>query len=151
MITHYTENGANMSRLREQRVWDTLKRHNDERGILRLWRVENLHCDGMADVFGINRHGKTFWIEAKALDEWPTRSSTHPLRHAFEPGQVPFLKEIRSFQGLSYCLLRVGVAEWFLLNPKCDIEIVDMTREEISSRALSVGIDNILRFLELKE
>jgi hypothetical protein len=138
-----------MSRLKEQKAWDVFKSHTDYNEHLRLWRVENSCCDGMCDVYGLNDFSTSFWIENKALDAWPKRATTLPLRAVFEPGQIPFMKEVRHYGGYSFVLLRVGSDEWYLLNPKNYYkELVDMTRDEIESHAVAVGLGKIIVMLE---
>jgi penicillin-binding protein-related factor A (putative recombinase) len=134
-------------RLPEQKAWDVFKRHTDA-AALRLWRVENITVQGMSDLIGINRIGTAFFIEMKALDAWPKRESTKPLKNVFEPGQVPFMKEWRSYGGESYLLLRVGQDEWFLLNPKDVMELVEMTRRDIIAFSIRAGLSDIVIFLE---
>ena len=76
---------------KEQRLWNNF--HDIARGSLNMHRIENMISDGMADIIGINRIGTAFWLELKALDKWPARDSTCPLKGKFEKGQLPFLRE----------------------------------------------------------
>jgi penicillin-binding protein-related factor A (putative recombinase) len=134
-------------RLPEQKAWDVFKRHTDA-AALRLWRVENITVQGMSDLIGINKNGASFFIEMKALEEWPKRESTKPLKNVFEPGQVPFMKEWIGYGGEAYVLIRVGTDEWFLLDPKCSIELVDMTKRQIMLFSWATGIEKIVEYLE---
>jgi hypothetical protein len=139
-----------MSRLREQRVWDTFKRHSDYTDI-RCWRVENQHCDGMGDILGINLKGTVFFAEMKSLDEWPVRPTTPPLRGAFEPGQIPFLKEWDNYGGNSFILLRVMKGdEWLLLRPYAvdGVEVIDQTHAQLRLHSERDELDEIIEFLE---
>jgi penicillin-binding protein-related factor A (putative recombinase) len=142
-----------MSRLKEQRAWDALKKHADNSGV-RFWRVENLMVSGMPDLVGVNRNGATFWIEMKALDCWPARESTRPLRTSFEPGQIPFMKEWITYGGTAFVLLRVNAYQnefdWLLLDPKGGKDLVDMTRDELtrSSVCIDIGPRGIIKYLE---
>lgn len=139
-----------MARLKEQKQWDTFKRHTDKEERLRLWRVENLCGDGMSDVYGINWNGASFWLENKAAEKWPARATTCPLRDVFEPGQVPFMKQINFMNGHAYCLYRVKEwDEWFLIRPgKGQIkEITDMTRKDIETLSVAIGLNNIINHL----
>jgi hypothetical protein len=136
-----------MSKLKEQRAWDAFKS-----GIttLHFWRVENQVVSGMADVNGINLSGREFWLELKALDDWPARASTLPLKGAFEKGQIPFLKEKASWRGIGYVLLRVKT-QFYLLDPKPRAglpELVDATKYDIIKNAVCEGKQQIINHLE---
>ncbi len=105
------------------------------------------------DVVGINRKSRVFWLELKALDGWPARDSTYPLKNAFEPGQVPFLKEWRGRGGWSYVMVKVGsgkAAQWLLLTPLGGSkELIECTRSElIQECAVCLGLDEIIQYLE---
>lgn len=138
-----------MAKKKEQLAWENFAKHIN--GRLNCKRVENQINDGMSDVTGINRNGTAFWIENKALEAWPKRASTQPLRGVFEPGQIPFLKEWRSWGGRSFVLLRVG-KEYLLLNPKprsgAEPELVDQTVEQVCLWRLADGIEGIIEYLE---
>lgn len=138
-----------MSRLPEQLAWDKLKRHTDNVAELKLWRIENEHGDGMSDIYGINRTGTSFWLESKAIASWPIKPGTCPLKRKFEPGQIPFLKQICYFNGRAYVILRVTERdEWYLIHPKMSaIEVVDMTRRDIELHAIENNLQNIISFL----
>ncbi len=116
-------------------------------GRLLIKLVENQMGQGMADMVGTNRHGTAFWLEAKDLGEWPKRAATLPLRLSFEPGQVPFLKEWTSWNGHAFCLLRAE-GEYYLLHPKGQFDLVDMTQSEIKADAVRTGVENIISYLE---
>lgn len=137
-----------MSRLPEQKVWDTFKRNTDTDSGLRFWRIENLVGNGMADVYGRNRNGRDIWLEFKALKDWPKREKTCPMRDIFEPGQVPFLKEMRTWGSHSYVILRVETPqEWFLLNPKHGPELIEMTKLDMINYAEALGLPMIIQHL----
>lgn len=131
------------ARLKEQRAWDTFKRKN--LGRLNLKRVENQAATGMGDVVGINKQGTAFWIEMKALDAWPAREATCPLRDAFEPGQLGFLREWKSWRGDAFVLLRVGLEFW-LLNP--DNALPEYNAAQLRESAIRRDLDHIILFLE---
>lgn len=138
-----------MSRLPEQKVWDAFKRNTDKDSELRFWRIENLVTTGMADVYGRNRKGRDFWLENKALKDWPKRASTCPMRDVFEPGQVPFLKQICSWGGHAYVILRVeSTQEWFMLHPKRGPELVEMTKLDMINNAEALGLQQIIQRLK---
>ncbi len=116
-------------------------------GRLNIKLVENQIGQGMSDMICINRRGTVVWMEAKHLEEWPKRSTTLPLKGAFEPGQVPFLKEWLSWNGHAFLLLKAA-GEFYLLHPKGKFDLVDMTTAEIKEFAIQVGVENIINFLE---
>lgn len=134
-----------MTRQREQKSWDTFSKALDPRQV-KPFRIENLYSgSGMPDVLSINRRGTVFWIENKALEEWPKRDTTKPLRDAFEPGQLAFGRQWKTWHGISFVLLRVGQA-YFLLDPD---EPLDMqTKDELLANAVVVGKDVIANYLE---
>lgn len=108
---------------------------------------------GMSDVIGTNRRGLPFWLELKALDDWPARDTTFPLKSAFEKGQVSFLKSWQSYGWAAFVLLKVGSgrnAQWLLLRPRgISKELVEMTRDElINDASASLGLGQIVQFLE---
>lgn len=128
----------------EQLAWDNFS-GSVPPAVLKLWRVENLCVTGMSDVIGINSRGGVFWLENKALDDWPARSSTHPLRDSFEKGQLPFLRQWKWWQGNAFVLLRVGV-DFYLLDPEDKIE--EMTKGQLIASSLAVGKVAIYNLLE---
>lgn len=133
-----------MARLKEQRAWDNFKLALKAREI-NVRRVENQIGEGMSDVIGINRHRWVFWLENKALDSWPVRSSTLPLLGAFEPGQVPFMRNWCEWGGNAFVLLRVD-KEFYLLNPK--LQLTALTKDELIGTAVVIGKKHIVDFLE---
>lgn len=139
-----------MSRTKEQRGWDTFSAGIDPSKI-KWHRIENLYSgDAMPDVYAINRNGFSFWIENKAIDDWPVRASTCPLRNAFEPGQLAWGRQQRFWRGHSYVLLRVGsgrASEYLLLNPEHDLE--EMRKDGLLASAFVVGKKAIIEYLEV--
>jgi hypothetical protein len=135
-----------LARTKEQRAWDNFSGSIDRRR-LRPLRVENLVGDGTPDVICINRQGSSFWIENKALDDWPKRASTHPLKVAFEPGQLPFAREWIEWGGHAFVLLRVAVHDWLLLDPFQPLP--EMTKDELVAKSVRIGKDEIIKFLEV--
>lgn len=134
-----------MAKLKEQRAFITLK--DSSVGVLNLKRIETSTTSGMPDVKGINRKGASFWIEMKALDEWPKRESTCPLKGAFEKGQLSFLCEWISWKGRSFVVLRVGV-EYHLFRPRLDLE--RLTKAELldPSVCLATGKKEVIEYLK---
>lgn len=134
-----------MSRTPEQRAWDSFKDSIDT-SRLKCKRVENAHDDGMSDVIGQNRNGATFWIEIKALDEWPKRASTNPLASKFEPGQIPFMRNWIQWGGHAFVLLRVKQT-FFLLNPMLN-DLRHMNTDQLIGTRIVMGSGGIIAHLE---
>lgn len=104
--------------------------------------------DGMSDVIGQNRRGVVFWIENKALPEWPARHTTFPLVDSFEPGQIPFMRQWKWWNGHAFVLLRVGL-DFLLLDPNMDLKA--MTALELIHGATRQGKLAICEYLERLE
>lgn len=139
-----------MAKLKEQKSWENFVDSTDSR-FLKFRRFENSASEGMPDVIGQNRKGTMFWIENKALLSWPKRKNTKPLRTAFEPGQIPFMKEWIGWGGFAYVLLRVQ-DDYLLLRPKFDIgvpDLVDQNSDELITYALAGGKEEIINYLEM--
>jgi DNA-binding XRE family transcriptional regulator len=131
---------------RETRAWDSFKRSIDQ-SKLKVLRIENLYSgEGMPDVIGINRKGTVFWIENKALEEWPARASTMPLKNSFEAGQLGFGRAWRFWNGISFVLLRVGKDQYMLLDPNQPLD--SMTGKELIESAYQLGKKEIIAYLE---
>lgn len=138
------------ARKKEQLLWDALKRASIS-AKYKLYRIENMIGSGMPDVLGKNKtFGTVFFLENKALHEWPARDSTQPLKTKFEQKQLPFAREWNSTKGNSFVLLRVGKAEWLLLKEDLRNEksLDQMTRQELIDGAIELGIKNIIEYLE---
>lgn len=133
-----------MSRLPEQRSWDSFRGIVDG-SRLKVFRVENMCVDGMSDVVGINRSGVVFWCENKAIEEWPAKPGTFPLRDAFEPGQIPFMRQWKWWKGHAFVLLRVKI-DYYLLDPNFNLH--QMTALELINSAILVGRRAICEHLE---
>lgn len=137
-----------MSRLPEQLAWDAFKRASVKSNVA-FWRIENLHGDGMSDVYCMNMHGTSAWLEFKALERWPIRAGTFPLKGKFEPGQIPFLLTISSRKGNAWVVLRVGSDEWFFLPPMTAGGRPDeITQGEIRSYNIALNLKHFLIMLE---
>jgi len=141
-----------MAKFKEQLAYDSFK--NSCVGGLKLERIENQLGQGMPDVLGTNRSGVVFWLELKALVEWPKRATTCPLKGKFEKGQLAFMAAHRTgWNGYAFVLLRVGPV-YFLLKPFIDLE--DYTKDQllyphdlISKRVLvAFGKENIIEYLK---
>jgi len=133
-----------MARLPEQRAWDALKRAINPWELL-LHRVENMCVDGMSDVIGINKRGVVFWIENKALADWPSRATTCPLGDSFEPGQLPFMREWKYWKGHAFVLLRVGT-DFLLLDPTQPLD--KMNSADLIISAIVAGKQSVCLHLE---
>lgn len=133
-----------MARTPEQRSWDTFSAAIDRR---KIWaqRVENMALNSMPDVVCTNRRGAVFWIENKAINGWPSRDSTTPLRNAFQPGQLAWARQWKEWSGNSFVLLRVGL-EYYLLDPADNLQV--MTKYDIIGHAIEQGKKEIIEYLE---
>jgi penicillin-binding protein-related factor A (putative recombinase) len=136
-----------MARLPEQRAWDALKGAINPWNLL-LHRVENMCVDGMSDVIGINQKGVVFWVENKALADWPARSSTLPLADAFEPGQLPFMRQWKHWKGHAFVLLRVD-KHFLLLDPTQPLN--KMCATDLVVSAIVTGKQSVCEYLESLE
>lgn len=126
----------------EQNAYTSFK--NGAVGKLNMWRVENQITSGMADVIGINRNGRAFWLELKAYEAWPIRANTCPLKSKFEKGQLGFLCTWRSWQGNAYVLLRVAKV-YYLIPAAMDLESV--TKAGLINGAIAVGKTSVIEYL----
>lgn len=150
-----------MSRLPEQKAWDNFSKSIDG-SRLTFHRVENLIGNGMPDVVAVNENAITFWVENKAITDWPARFSTKPLASGvFEPGQLGWARAWKWKGGRSYVLLRVeseikgAVGKprkdveppfcFYLLDPVNKIE--EMTRGELIFSAVAKGKPEILEYM----
>ena len=115
-------------------------------GRIRVYMIENMVSDGMADSICINRQGGVFWIEFKA-DNWPKRPTTIPLKRSFEKGQIPFLKEWQSWHGKSFVMICFD-DEFYLLNPNAKKDLREATKAEIVEEAVCIGLEPIIKYLE---
>lgn len=136
-----------MSNQKERAAWKLFA--DKAQGRLNFERIENSLAEATPDAIGINKNGAVFWIETKALDDWPVRATTLPLRTAFEKGQVPFLRQWRSWRGTSFVLLRAGSgakSDWLLLDPR--EPLTEQTKIELVLNRHAMGIESILVYLE---
>lgn len=138
-----------MARTPEQLAWDAFKRASNS-AKFDLHRIENVVGTGTPDVIGINRLGTAFWLENKALVEWPKRASTVALRNKFEPGQLPFARRWNLLLGHSLVLLRAENV-FYLLKEIHDLDgksLDELNKSELIDSALSIGIKNVIEYLE---
>jgi penicillin-binding protein-related factor A (putative recombinase) len=134
--------------LREKKAWKNFLDSADS-SKLKFKRIENIIGDGMSDVIGMNRRGSVFWLENKALESWPARSTTLPLKGVFEPGQIPFMREWCQWGGNAFVLLRVGFEkdnEFYLISPN-PYDPRDMDKEAILNLSI-IGKVSIRKYLE---
>lgn len=132
-----------MAKREEQLAWDSFK--SGIPGRLSITRIENMLGEATPDTNGTNRNGAMFWMELKADKEWPKRSTTCPLRGAFEKGQLSFLRQQISWNANAFVLYRVG-REYLLLNPSLDLEA--MTKEDIIKSAFATTKNGVIEYLE---
>lgn len=128
----------------EQLAWNSLKSALD--GRIKATRIENMLGEATPDINATNRRGTTFWAELKALKAWPKRETTAPLKGHFEKGQLSFLRSHISWKGKGFVLLRVASREWYLLDPKADLEACN--KQGIIDASLAIGKENVISYLE---
>lgn len=134
-----------MARTKEQRAWDSFSKSVDK-SRLKLQRIECLYSgEAVPDVLGQNKKGVAFWLELKALDGWPKRNTTCPMKGIFEPGQLAYLRSWWHWQGRAYVLLRVGL-DYYLMDPRDNLEV--MTHHDIIGHCEEHGKEDIINFLE---
>lgn len=110
-------------RLKEQRLWDTLKRQTDGSSLW-LQRVENLCGTGMPDVLVANGRGDLKWVELKAT-EVPKRAATALLGKAgVSPAQRGWHLKAASMNVQTWILVRAG-KEHFLVPGRFAAEVND--------------------------
>jgi hypothetical protein len=121
----------------------------DSLGRLLIDRIENSQRSSMADTTMQNRAGVIAWVEAKALESWPARPNTAPLRGAFEKGQLPFLRERISWGGKAFVLAKIE-SDWLLLNPMVPLEEVTKQQlfEEPDGVIFAFGKEECIKYLE---
>lgn len=133
-----------MAKFKEQLAYDSFA--SGCLGVLRLERIENMVGEAMPDVLGINRDGHVFWLELKALLDWPKRESTFPLKAKFEKGQLGFLCSWRSgWDGHAFLLLRVGTV-YYLIKPTMDLD--KLTTSQLREAAVAFGKQACIEYLE---
>lgn len=134
-----------MSRTKEQRSWDTFSKAINP-AKLKVQQTELLYSgEAFPDVLVITRKGTVFLLENKALDGWPVRATTQPLRTAFEPGQLAYMRSWQFWKGRAFVLLRVGL-DYYLLNP--DLPLDTLTRSVLVETAIRHGKKEIIEHLE---
>lgn len=138
------------ARTPEQLAWDALKGASLTKKF-DLHRNENSAAGAMPDVVGINYHGSVFWLELKALREWPKRATTVPLKNKFEKGQLTFARRWNMLGGNSFVLLRVEKT-FYLFRPlhKTEVGAVNMlTQSELIENSLLIGKPSeVVEYLE---
>ena len=122
-------------RLKEQKLWDTMKRNKPS--MFWLQRIENSVGDGMADVVCIARP-QISWVELKAPIR-PKRETT-PLmgkKEGLSVGQINWhLKMVNKGQR-AFVLIRDDTGELFLVPSKYAATMNESTVKEL--RQISVA------------
>ena len=116
-------------RLKEQRLWDTMKRNAPTTGVW-LDRVENIMVDGMPDVHVGAR--RWTWVELKAPKR-PKRATT-PLMGAKEGlrvSQVGWHMKAASMGLPSWILIRDDQRQLYLVSGSYAAEVNDMTASQL--------------------
>jgi hypothetical protein len=134
-----------MAKTKEQKARDNFK--EKALGRILLIAIENQLDSGTADCIGSNRDGVAFWLEFKDIEEWPKRPTTAPLRGKFEKGQIPFLKQWKSWKGHAFVAARIA-GTFYLFDPKWPLPLTDMNQQELVNSAVCIGAINIIKYLE---
>lgn len=133
-----------MAKFKEQLAYDSFA--SGCLGLLRLERIENMVGEAMPDVLGVNRGGTVFWLELKALHEWPKRATTCPLKSKFEKGQLGFLCSWRSgWDGHAFVLLRVDKV-YYLIKPRMDLS--ELNQIQLMENSVAIGKRECIEYLE---
>lgn len=137
-----------MARTPEQLAWDGLKDAAKGTALI-MYRVENIATNAMPDVVGKNDLGTVFWLENKALREWPKRETTIALKGAFRPGQLSWARQWNLKKGHSFVPLKVE-KEYYLFKPQLHDEkqLDEMTKSELEAAAIVKGKKEIINYLE---
>lgn len=133
-----------MSKREEQLAWIAWSKACD--GRLNQTRIENMLGEATPDINGCNRHGTGFWIELKALTDWPARDTTCPMKGHFEKGQLSFLRGKLSWKQPSFVLLRVSSRDWYLLDPSQDLD--KLNKQGIIRASFAMGKEECISYLE---
>jgi hypothetical protein len=134
---------------KETKAWQAFENHIDT-AKLKYERMET-NRESFPDVIAQNRQGAVILLENKHIDEWPKKPATCPLKDAFEPGQLPFLRNWCQWEGNAYVLLHVGEGqrEVLLLPPQCPLD--QMTAVDLHDYALALDRLSIITYLENHE
>jgi hypothetical protein len=128
-----------MQRLREQRLWDRMRKNVSQFGI-HLERIENSAGTGMPDVLAIC-NGIVTWIELKAVEEFPARETTPLLGKSkgLNQAQKNWHKNWDRCGGNSLIVIGVGSLKFFAINGSCCDSINEMTSEEFLCCTHAIG------------
>lgn len=116
-------------RLKEQKVWDSMKRNAPKTGVV-MERIENVVGDGIPDVLVGVRPERWTFVELKAAI-CPKRSST-PLmgKDGLRPSQVNWHIKAASLQLPSWVLIRDDQMNLYLIPGKLAADMNDYTMSE---------------------
>lgn len=133
-------------RLKEQRLWDTFKRHIPST----VWaqRVENIVADGMPDVYYKAERSQEVWIELKSPTR-PKRAST-PLMGEKEGARQSQKNWHRTAQQVgirSGFLIRDSEGELFLVPGSYADEINKFTLAEMREASIASDWESIIKLL----
>jgi hypothetical protein len=137
-------------RLPEQRLWDVL--HNNVRPGLWLQRVENILLAGMPDVLGIYKNSVPFWIELKARELTPVKTTTPLLgsEYGLNVEQRNWHRMWCDLGGRSYILIGAGQRQrrriYLIAGSWCDA-VNGMPENALRECALANGMNETISTL----
>lgn len=133
-----------MSRLKEQKLWDRMRRAVGEK--VRLERVENVMTVGMPDVLAL-ADGHVTWAELKAVDGYPARPATRVLGvEGLSIKQKNWHLSWRRNGGTS--IIVVGVArDLYALHGSHHDHVNEYSRAELECHAFARDWDGVINFL----
>lgn len=138
-----------MARLKEQRLFDTLKRNCPSD--IWLQRVENLVAVGMPDLTHLVEGGTTGWIELKAVTT-PKRAGTRLMGiEGLNKDQINWHLKYTRMGGDSWILIRDTGMRLYLVHGRHAAEINDWPVDVVRSNSDATsweGIMNVIRGLK---
>lgn len=133
-----------MSRLKEQRLWDTMRKAAPT-GFW-LQRVENVVGDGMPDVYCVETGA--CWVELKAPAR-PKRASTRFLGdEGLRPSQINWHLKAASKNQRTYVLIRDDKRELFLIEGKFATDMNDWPIDVMREASLADNWEAIFEVLK---
>lgn len=132
-------------RLKEQRVWDTFKRHCPKEFFCD--RVENMVGDGIPDVHIITEDGLCVWVELKAATR-PKRSTTPLLgKEGLRQSQMNWHVQAAKREAPVFTLIRDDQGALYLVHCKHSDKLNEMTCYELNELSIASSWKDIFRYL----
>lgn len=134
-------------RMKEQRLWDTMRRKKPC-GFGKLERVENGVGSGMPDVYCVPAHGTDeCWVELKAPIA-PKRRQTRVLGgEGLNPAQVNWHLEHAGLGARSFILIRDNLGRLWLIDGNMAHEANEMDAAALNENAIARDWPTIFKAL----